>query len=346
MLDKSFARLHLPDGSTAYIRANSQIMVNFFESRDSRILSTHVTVLFGAAFFVIKEIVPKAFTKAFDTKVYTPTSVVAIRGTSFCAEVNPAGGATTVKVIKGAVQVRSILRDASSFVSPGFKTAVEANGDPVAPSVIIDGEVAELKTWVPPPVIENEIAAQLARAKRDHDVLTGSFKDKIVIMPFINDSKYNGKWNIGIGFAEQMAERLRLSNKDAVIYNGDSAGADPLRVGDAEKARFVMYGSVEEFDILQRAEITAAADEYKEFYVAKVRLRVTLIDAVEKKTAFEKVFTGETSGKNVKDNSWHKIGAYSFDQKDARFSKSILGSSTQQAVDQAVENIVQWSRFE
>ena len=96
----------------------------------------------------------------------------------------------------------------------------------------------------------------------------------------------------------------------------------------------------------QHAEITAAADEYKEFYVAKVRLRIQLIDVVEKKSTFDKIFVGETMGKNVNNNSWQKICTYTFTPKDSRFSKSILGSSTQQAVDQAVEEMVKRSHFE
>jgi hypothetical protein len=218
--------------------------------------------------------------------------------------------------------------------------------DPVSPIAVLDQEVIELKTWVPPPVIEKELQTQVAKAKRDHDVLTGDFRDKIVVMPFFNRSKYNGKWNVSAGFAEQLAEQLRLSNKEVLLNKSDSSGADPLRVGKAENARFVVLGDIEEFDILQHAEITAAADEYKEFYVARVRISVSLIDVAQKKTAFEKVFTGETRGKNVKENSWQKIGTFSFNQKDARFSKSILGSSVQQTLDQTVEKIVQWSHFD
>jgi hypothetical protein len=346
VLDSSFARVRLPDGSTTFVRANSQIMITFYESREPNILSTHITVLFGAAFFVIKEILPKALTRSFDTKIYTPTSVVAIRGTSFCMEVDPKNGATVVKVTNGTVQVRNILKDAYSFISPGFKTAIELKIDPIVSTPVLDQELAQLKTWVPPPVIEKEIQAQLAKAKRDHDVLTSDFKDKIVIMPFVNRSKYAGKWEIGTGFAEQLSEQLRMSNKETVLYKADSSGADPLRVGGAEKARLVVLGEIEDFDIIQRAEITAAADEYKEYYLAKVHVRVTLIDVAQNKTAFEKDFTGETRGKNVKDNSWQKIGAFSFDQKDSRFTKSILGSSTLQVLDQAVEKIVQWSHFD
>jgi len=346
VLDKSFARLRLPDGSLTFVRTNSQVMVNFYDSQEPNIFSTHITVLLGAAFFVIKEVIPKAFTKTFDTKIFTPTSVIAIRGTSFCTQVEPKSGATTVSVINGTVQVRNILKETYSFISPGFKTMVEIKEDPTASSAVLDQEVVDLKSWVPPPVIQKEVEAQILKAKRDHNVLSGDFKDKIIVMPFVNRSKYNGKWDICLGFTEQIAELLRQSNKEAIVYSADSARTDPLRAAESEKARFVLVGSIEDFDIMQHAEISVAADDYKEFYVAKVYIRITLIDAVKKKQAFETVFKGESRGKNVKENSWQKIGTFSFSQKDPHFSKSILGSSTQQALDQAVEKIAQWSHFD
>ena len=346
VLDNSFVRLALPDGSSTFIRANSQIMLNFFESSEPNIFSTHVTVLFGAVFFVIKEILPKAFTRTYDTKVYSPTTVVSVRGTSFCIDVDKKNGATLVKVVNGTVQVRNIHKDKTSFVSAGFKTLVEKKTDAIASAILLDNELAEIRTWVPANVIEKQIAEQLARAQRDHQVLSGDFKDKFIVMPFSNRSKYNGKWDICLGFAEQVAEQLRLSNKNAVVPKTDSIVPDPLKIGETHKARFVVTGVIEDFNVTQHAEITAAADEYKEFYVAKVRLRIQLIDVVEKKSTFDKIFVGETMGKNVNNNSWQKICTYTFTPKDSRFSKSILGSSTQQAVDQAVEEMVKRSHFE
>jgi hypothetical protein len=346
VLDKSYVRLALPDGSSTFIRANSQIMVNFFDSSEPNIFSTHVTVLFGAVFFVIKEVLPKALTKTFDTKVYSPTTVVSVRGTSFCVDVDPKSGATLVKVINGTVQVRNILNNVTSFISPGFKTTVEMKTDPIAASAILDSELSDLKLWVPSQVFEKEIALQMARALRDHQVLSGDFKDKFLIMPFYNRSKYSGKWNISLGFAEDIAEQLKLSNKNAVVPKIDSTFHDPIKAGELEKARFVVIGDIEDFDITQHAEISASADEYKEFYIAKVRLRLQLIDVAGKKTLFDVTFIGETRGKNSKDNSWQKIGSLAFGSKDPRFVKSILGSSTQQAIDQSVEKIVQLSNFE
>ena len=346
VLEKSFVRLGLPDGSTTFVRANSQIMVNFFDSSEPNIFSTHITVLFGAVFFVVKELLPKAFTKIYDTKAYTPTTVVSVRGTAFSVEVNPKNGVTSVKAIHGTVHVQNILNSAASFVSAGFKCAVATETDSIRPLVLLDGEVTELKTWVPADVIDKEIATQLAKARRDHHVLSGDFKDKIIVLPFSNQSKYNGKWKIGFGFAELLAEQLRLSNKNALLIAIDSTHTDPFKIGETEKARFVIVGDIDDFDVTQHAEITASADEYKEFYLAKVRLHIQLFDVIEKKSVIETNFVGETRGKNVKENAWQKIGALTFNQIDLSFSKSILGSSVQQVLDQAAEKIVRWSNFE
>jgi hypothetical protein len=346
VLEKSFVRLGLPDGSTTFVRANSQIMVNFFDSSEPSIFSIHITVLFGAVFFVVKEILPKAFTKIYDTKAYTPTTVVSVRGTAFSIEVSPKNGATSVKAIHGTVHVQNIATSAASFMSAGFKCTVATPTDSVTALILLDGEVTELKTWVPADVIDKEIAAQLAKAKRDHQVLSDDFKDKIIVLPFSNHSKYEGKWKIGLGFAGQLAEQLRLSNKNASTIAIDSSRTNPLKIGESEKARFVILGDIEDFDVTQHAEITASADEYKEFYIAKVRLHIQLFDVTEKKIVLETNFVGETRGKNVKDNAWQKISTFTFNQKDLRFSKSILGSSVQQVLDQAAEKIVRWSNFE
>ena len=340
-LDNSFLRISWPDGNVSYVHANSQIMLNFFEATEPDIVSTHVTVLYGAIFFVIKEIIPKAFIKTYDTKVYTPTAVVSVRGTGFGVDVDNGNGSTSVKVLNGTLLVRNIIKDASLFLSAGFKTAVEMKTDPIVPKTLLDQDIADLKSWVPPEVIERELAAQLARARREHQALTGDFKDKLAIISFVNKSKYNGPWNIGDAFARQLADRIEQSNKNVVVAGADTPAADPLKLGEAHQARFVVTGYVETFDILQHAEITAQADEYREFYIADVRLRVQLISVADKKLLLDNTFTGETRGKNVKENSWQKVGKLALSFKDSPFSKSILGSSTQQALDQAADKIVQ-----
>jgi hypothetical protein len=344
-LDKSFLRISWPDGNVSFVRANSQILINFFESKEPDILSTHITVFYGAVFFVIKEILPAAFSKYYNMKVYTPTAVVSIRGTAFAVDVNPENGRTVIAVINGTVLARNIIKEISSFISAGFKTSIEMKTDPIVPTVLLDKELSELKTWVPFWIIDREVSEQLAKAKRDHQILAGDFKDKFVVMPFTNRSKYNGKWNISLGISRHVAEQLKQSNKNALLPQKDTAASDPIQAGQNENAQYVIIGDIENFDVSQHAEITPAADEYKEFYIANVRLHIQLINVAEKKMEFDNIFTGETRGKNLKDNSWQKIGKLTFNLKDPQFINSLIGSSTQQAIDQAIEKIVQWSNY-
>ena len=345
-LDKSFLRLAWPDGATSYVHANSQILVNLYGSSETNVVSTHLTILYGAVFFVIKEILPKEFTKTFDTKVYTPTAVVSVRGTSFAVYVDNKTGNTSVKVINGTVLVGNILKNVSSFISAGFQTYIELKTDPISGKLLLDKDINDLKTWVPIEVIDRELALQIARAGRDHDILAGGFKDKLVILPFENRSHYAGPWNVGQTIAQQLIEQLKQSNKNILVEKGDSATVDPIKLGEQKKARFVIIGDIEDFDIVQHAEITAAADEYNEFYVAKVRLRIQLINVADKKLSFENTFSGETRGKNLKENSWQKIGKMPLNLKDKQFSESILGSSLQQVMDQAAEKLIQFVNYQ
>lgn len=346
VLDKSFVRLAWPDGATSYVRANSQILVNLYECPETNIVSTHLTVLYGAVFFVIKEVLPRAFSKTFDTKIYTPTAVVSVRGTSFAVDVDNKNGGASVKVINGTVLVRNILKNLSSFISAGFQTYVEIKTDPIAGKLLLDKDINDLKTWVPAWVIDRELALQIAKASRDHEILTGGFKDKLVILPFENRSRYSGKWNIATALALQLTEELKQANKNIIIENGDTVAVDPLKLGEQRKARFVIIGDIEDFDVVQHAEITVAADEYKEFYIAKVSIRIQLIDVVEKKMVLDNVFSGETRGKSLKENSWQKIGKLSLDLKDKQFSESILGSSLKQVMDQTTDKIIHFVNYQ
>jgi hypothetical protein len=345
VLDNSFARCLWPDGNTTFIHANSQIQVNLFESSESMIISSHVTILFGAVFFLVKEVLPKPITKVFDTKVYTPTAVVSIRGTSFSIGVDGTNGASDIKVLNGTVLVRNVLKNSSTFISAGFQTKVEIRTDPVVAKAVLDSDIVTLKTWVPPPVIEKEINEQYAKANRDHQILASNFQDKFIIIPFDNVSQYKGKWNLGASFAKQLADLLIQSNKLCTI-DQSPPGTDPFRIGQAAKTRFVIIGEVQSFDIAQHAEISTTADDYKEYYIAHVSVRVQIIDITEKKLVLDNVFVGESRGKNSKENSWQRISSLELSLNDAKFRQSILGSAFGQVMDQSLDKILQYVNYQ
>jgi hypothetical protein len=338
VLGKSTARLGWPDQSTSYMHENSQLMLAFYESDATTVISRHITVMYGAVFFIIKEILPKTLVKQYDTKIFTPTSVVSLRGTSFCVFVDDSSRSSTIKVINGTILLRNILRNTSLFVSAGFKSTVEMTKDPTGPTAMLDKEILGLKDWVPAPVIEKEMSMQLARAGRDHDVLTGNLKDKILIIPFANSSKYSGPWNIPSGLARMLADQLTHGHLSVEV--ADSAvGHDPLSQGAKSAARFVIVGEILDFDIVQHAEIAATADEYREYYVANVRVSIQIINVADKRVVFENQYAADKRGENAKDNSWQRISRMTFSLDDRQFVKSILGVAVAQVIELASEKL-------
>lgn len=149
VLANSSARLKWEDNNTVYVRANSQININIFQDQQKELISRHITVFYGALYFVLKKTLPKALTEWADLKVYTPTTVIGIRGTSFTVEVDKKTGTTDVAVLSGTVLVRNIIRNAALFVASSNKTKVEMNADPSGPLPLEEADVAYLKTWAP-----------------------------------------------------------------------------------------------------------------------------------------------------------------------------------------------------
>ncbi|MBD3320230.1 MAG: hypothetical protein GF350_03955, partial [Chitinivibrionales bacterium] len=151
--DKSTARLKWGEADHIYLRSNTQILINLHENKQPSLISQHITVFYGAAFFIIKAIMPSLDNKRYDTKVYSPTSIVAIRGTSFCVAADKESGKTELLVLNGTVLTRNILRNVSVFVGSGYKTEIAINTDPVKPSPLLKDDISLLKKWVPPPVL-------------------------------------------------------------------------------------------------------------------------------------------------------------------------------------------------
>jgi hypothetical protein len=336
-LARSAVKLSWADGSCSYMHENSQIMLAMYESAETNVVSRHVTVFFGAVYFIVKEILPKGVFKD-DFKVYTPTAVVSLRGTSFSVEVDNKTGSSSIKVVNGTVLVRNIIKNVALFIAAGFQTRVEMKTDPIVPKPLLSPEIDTLKTWFPAGLIGKEMEAQLAKAGRDHTLIAGETRDKAVVMPFVNTSKYAGAWRIGTGLAQMLLSQLK--NNRFAYEAADSSATDPLAAGEKQKARFVIVGEVKEFDIAQHAEIAATADEYREYYLARVRISVQLIAMADKKIIYENDFSGDSRGPNIKENSWQKIAKLPFDLANQQFAKSLLGIAVQQALGQSAEKLL------
>lgn len=338
---KGFARIVFPDKGAIYVRYNSQIMINLLQ-RNDQITLNHATVFFGAVFFVIKHALPLRSLGIGDTKIYTPTAVISLRGTSFNVEVDSKNGATDVEMLNGTVLVRNIIRNVSIYLGSPYKTRIDMNSDPLVPSAVLKSDIDALKSWAPIQVIEQEMTAQLAQSKRDKIVITGKFEDKCVILPFVNESNYDGPWKVADAITKSFSEQLQKSTTRLKISAADSFPADPIEYVKEQKARFLISGVIETFEITQRAEITARADEYRELVSARVRIRIQLTDASDKSIISDEVYTGEVTGKNKVENTWKGVQKLNFDLHDPTFTSTLIGTSTKQAVDMALEKITKY----
>jgi hypothetical protein len=71
-----------------------------------------------------------------------------------------------------------------------------------------------------------------------------------------------------------------------------------------------------------------------------------LINVADKKMVFENTFSGETRGKNLRENSWQKIGKLALSLKYKQFSESILGTSLQEVMDQTTDKLIQFVNYQ
>lgn len=338
VLDSSTARLDWHNGGSVFVHANSQMLVNLHADTVNDVRVKHATVFFGAVFFVLKKALPRALTTRYNTKIYTPTAVLSIRGTSFEVGVDRKSGATDVRVISGTVLVGNILKKESVFLSAGYQTSIAMNADPVVPKALMDERIDSLKVWVPPEVIGVELKKQIAEVKRAKREITDKLAHKLLVLPFANTSSYRGSWDLSAALPKFLAARLRKDHKPLEVSVAKKAGGDPVEAGQDNEARFVLSGEIRGFDILKRAEITAEADQYREYAVARVKLHLQLVDVKEKKMEWESEVTGEVSG-NITGNSWPAIAKKKLDPADKGFSSTILARAIDQTLDRSSTQI-------
>jgi hypothetical protein len=334
--DAAFARLDWSDGSTVFLHQNSQLLINLYESDASKLLTRHLTLFFGAAYFIIKKVLPQ--TGPSDIKIFTPTAIVAIRGTSFSLDVDKTDGSTNCKLLSGTILIRNILKSAASIITPGFQTTVALNADPAAPSSINESDILGLKKWVPAAIIDNDISFQYLQDQRERMTMEGQIEKKVVVIPPVNNSAYAGGWDISAGMGAAIAAALSTPSAPPVSVKG-AAQSDPAKTGLTEKARYVVAGGIAAFDVSQRARITTQADKYSEFAVATVGLHLQLYDILEQKVLVENTWTGESEGPISQQSTFRELGKLPFDMKNAQFSRSILGKAIAEAVRQAAEEM-------
>jgi hypothetical protein len=343
VLADGYASLSWPDGSQTFIHQNSQMLINLTAEAPPRDkIFSHATVFFGAVFFLVKKIAPRGLFDDSDMRIYTPTAVMSIRGTAFGVMVDKTTGATAIKVVSGTVQVRNILKTVSLFLGPAYQTTISMNSDPLPPSAVLKTDLDSLKLWMPGSIITDEMEKQIAQARKNQLTLTGKLADKCVITMLTNNSNYHGDWPVAKLMTRALTGRLSKIKPNLNFIVKDSLENDPFEMARKDSARFVIVGSIEVFDITQHAEISARADEYREYADAVVQVRLRLLDAASGKQLAEETCTGEAANKNALENSWQKVNKLTFDLADRKFAASILGIALNQVLEQTAQKMVKY----
>lgn len=331
-------KLTWPDNSAAYMRGGSQILVNIGPPSAQKKLLNYATVFIGSVFFVIKKTLPAD--RREDIQLYTPTTVLTIRGTSFEIGVTPESGTTSVKVVCGTVRVRCIKKNVSSYLNAPFKTVIDKETDPIVSTALLSTDIDSLRQWVPDAVIEAEVAAHLSQGKRDRLIISGRLEEKCVIMPFTINTKQRGEWNLRTALPKLLAERLTSADKQLTMLIADSAAVSADEAAAKAQTRFVIMGTVTFLDIVNHAEITVRADEYRERSIGRITFDLVLYDAKEKIDRSQTTVMGESTGKKNTENSWAAIGAMPFDLNNEQFAHSLIGTALDQALDAAQEKLL------
>jgi hypothetical protein len=340
--EKCVAMLRSADGDTLIIHPNSQILVNSVENTQAGTVNRTITVFFGAVFFIVEKVLPKGLFRIWDFKTYSPTSVVAVRGSAFCMEVDKKTGSTVIRSIEGTILVKNILRNGSFYLTYPNQTTVALNTDPTPPRPFSKKEIDQMYTWIPQDIIDGLIAKQITKLREDRQKIVGGLEDKIIVMPLANNSKYSGAWDIGAKLADAIQAMLIRANVSMSIIIAGLPGDDPVKTGAAANGRFIVTGEVTDLSMAQFSEPNAAATEINEYNVAKFKVQLRLVDASEKKQLYESVFEGEVSGKIMDQNNWETISRMAFDINDSTFSSSIMGKAIRQALDQSIAEISQY----
>lgn len=339
---KSGAKLAWPLKNLIVVKENSQVRINLFEDKTSKNISQHITVFFGALYFVVEKTLPKAFTGQENLKVYTPTSIISIRGTSFMVAVAPDSGTTRVAVTNGTVRVQNIIRNESLFLRAGMQTTVRISDDPNVPTALLTDAIDSIKTWVEPALVDTELAK--GGRLKPGQMPKGTVKyTAIAIIPFENSSGYAGDWNVTVDLARMIAAQTKAVKPVLQIDTAGSVGDEPIATGRSRGCGFVVTGQLTEFEISKHAKVDPGAQKYVEYARARIRLRLLVTDVKESRTVYDNVLSYEFDDVAIEANSWPAVSRMQFSTSDKEFSATALGKSVLGLVTGAADAIVRYT---
>lgn len=324
-------RLLWPDSSALYIRQNSRVLVSNSGSQSTPFASRHITIFEGEVFFVVKENDPDRFIR-YDTKIYSPSSAFSTTAGSF--SVRAGDRFSALSVVNGVVAARNIDSPGTPSIPAGYRIRLAPDSAPSNPEALIDSKLDSLKVWVPADIVEREIMLSIRKARRNYAIISGRYENKITFVPLTDSSSYRGPWNPAERIASMLSEKVARSFPGLTVEYVDGIPDNPQAIAGQNKSRFLAYGELSRFDISQRAEVSASADEYNEYRTAGVEISLKMLDLSRDTIAASATAQGQISGANEEQNSFETIHTHNFDLNDSLFTNSILGKALIQALEQ------------
>jgi hypothetical protein len=335
--DSGLVILHWPNGTITYVNQKSQILITIFQKKNEKTILTNATIMFGAAFFLVKNKFLKD--KSEEMRVYTPTAELSIRGTSFLVAVDLSNTSTTVKMLNGFLMVKNIAKNISFLLGTPYQTVIVKNENPSTSAVVLQNDIDSMKQWIPLHIIENEISSQMDKSKQDRIELASNFDGNCLITQFTNASEYNGIWNIEQEITRHFTTLLRRNLSRLAVMATDSIVNDPLEAAKAFKTRYCISGKVDNFELSKYAAISVLGDKYSESILAKVSVNLKLTDLLMNKVLLDETFTSDFSGKNNLENTWDTFHKNAFNLSDTSFTKTIIGMAAQMVIIQSITSV-------
>ncbi len=336
--DSCVARLQWCGHNYVYVHPNAQILIYKKPSEGKESTLRHFSVMYGALFFLIKSVVGEE--KESTTKVFSPTCVVGIRGTSFSIHVDSSDSSTKVRVVHGTVSTMSSDSSRTRTLRPGVTAHYRGDAPVLSTSAMTEAQLDSLRSWVPSSVIDEQLRREQAHARKNYNVINNKVAHTAMVIPFTNTSEYKGEWDISVACARIIAamSNKRL-NRVAISYK-DVTNETPLQSGESYGAHYVITGEIREFEVSDYAGINAAADEYHERTIASIGIELTLYDVEKKGKIARDYFSHEVIREHTEGaalDSLDMVCDFSF--TDSTFTSSMVGNTAREVIGNMVDFI-------
>jgi|GEM_PF-4525221 len=333
------ARCVWPDTSRAYIRGDARVLFNFTPPGQRSMIAGSVTIYSGELFLTVHRPSERITKKEF--KLYTPCAAVSLNDGSTALKVDGRSAVSEVQVIAGNALVRNITRNSNMYLKAPFGMSVRKDQAASGAVPLTDSRIDSLSQWVPKNVLDKARADHLSNQRRNRIIISGRLEQKFTVMQFSSATtaeRTNHRRDIGSAISRMLVTRLHREDSRLHIISADPTVSAP----DSAGTRFVLHGTVTTFDIINLAQISVGADEYRELSSGRVGFDLSLYDTLIGEDVFSATVLGEHAGKKSAANSWNALDTLPFDLENEQFATSIIGIALAQALEDAVTKIMDY----